>query len=729
MIITTLFLFLLVGCFNSTPETYAINYKDLGGEVFSGIFIEQQPTTHTIGEETLLVKPQREGHTFLGWFLNIDGSGTSIYRLSPEDEFDADIDLFASWSANSYVVSFNVNGGNELDNNSLTVNFGQEYNLPEPTKTGFTFKGWFNGSALIAQTGIWNIIENVTLIASWSANSYTLTFEVNGGDALQEDTLAVVFGESYHLPEPTRVGHTFVGWFNDSKIFDQEGKWLVPANLVLVANWTANTYQITLDVAGGDLTGNTTISLVFGENYVLPIPFRTGFTFAGWKNGSTPLSLEGNWLLDSDVTLVAVWVSFVSVSVNFGQSVAIDTEGRLWSWGANFGGGTGQGTEIGITTVPTMINTGSTRFKYVTVGMVSTYAIDTEGRIWSWGDNLFASTGLGITEGYTLIPTLVTQGTVRFVQIIAGFANAIAIDTEGRLWSWGQNAGGFTGQGTSEGVTPVPSLINTGNARFEQVFTRWVFQQFVIAIDTEGNLWSWGSNFSGMTGLGLDSGTTLSPTKIDTENVRFQNVSLGVNHTIALDREGNLWGFGSNSHGLTGQGTDLGSTVRPTLILTGTTKFKTIATTRYVNIAIDTEGNLWSWGDNTDGRTGLGIINWTLNRTTMNPTMINTNNVRFTQIVAEEDYAIAIDVEGNLWGWGNNVQNGLGSDRGHTLEPNMIMIADVIFTYLYTSRDFVGAIDSQGFLWIWGFSVFTLGFGEDNFILNPRLMEKIFLFS
>ena len=140
-------------------------------------------------------------------------------------------------------ISFNEDGGSEVEDFEK-VEGSLVGNLPEPTKTGYTFGGWFDGEEeYTAATKV--PVGGVELTAKWTPNKYIVNFHVNGGDALDEgkDTKEVVFDTNYGtLPEPVRTGYGFQGWFTA-----QEGGEEVKAadtvaiteDITLYAQWIA----------------------------------------------------------------------------------------------------------------------------------------------------------------------------------------------------------------------------------------------------------------------------------------------------------------------------------------------------------------------------------------------------------------------------------------------------------------------------------------------------------
>lgn len=123
-----------------------------------------------------------------------------------------------NWSiaAATFTVTFNPNGGT-TPTASKSVSYGSTYgNLPSPTRTGYTFLGWFtSGGTQITSSTTVAITANQILYAHWQANSYTVTFNANGG-VTPTGSKSVTYGSTYGtLPTPTRAGYKFLGWFDD----------------------------------------------------------------------------------------------------------------------------------------------------------------------------------------------------------------------------------------------------------------------------------------------------------------------------------------------------------------------------------------------------------------------------------------------------------------------------------------------------------------------------------
>ena len=363
------------------------------------------------------------------------------------------------------------------------------------------------------------------------------------------------------------------------------------------------------------------LALVFCVTTVLPV-FAHSFEaqaattttpqelYVWGSNGSGRTGLgtaTGNTLTPAQVGVDSSWVK---VSTGYTHSLAINSKGELYSWGTNQGAGTGLGTGAGNTLVPTRVGTAS-NWKEVSAGVGCGLAINDLGELYGWGTNSLGRIGLGSNGGNFLVPTRV--GTESdWVQVEIGVAHGLALNSKGELYSFGPSLSGSTGLGTASGNTLVPTQVGTASD-WVQIAAGF---HHSLAINDAGELYSWGSNANGSTGLGLSAGNTLVPTRVGAESDWVQ-IAAGqdfwygsynnvANQSLAINSKGELYSWGSNANGRTGLGTAAGDTLVPTRVGEESNWVQVAAGNKY-SVAVNSEGELYSWGLNTNGRTGLGI--------------------------------------------------------------------------------------------------------------------------
>lgn len=270
-----------------TPSTFTVTYNVNGGNALS-------TTTKTVTYGSTygtLATPTRTGYTFDGWYTAASG-GTKITSSSTVSTA-SNHTLYAHWTANTYTVTYNVNGGNALSTTTKSVTYDGTYGtLATPTRTGYDFSGWYtaaSGGSKIESTTKVTITANQTLYAQWTAKSFTVTFNKNGGDTPSVASKSVTYDGTYGtLATCTRTGYTFKGWYTatsgGTKI-ESTTKVSITANQTLYAQWTANTYTVAYNANGGTGTMSNS-SHTYGTSSKLTANSFTkfGYSFKGWAN-------------------------------------------------------------------------------------------------------------------------------------------------------------------------------------------------------------------------------------------------------------------------------------------------------------------------------------------------------------------------------------------------------------------------------------------------------------
>jgi uncharacterized repeat protein (TIGR02543 family) len=227
-----------------------------------------------------------------------------------------------STSVVQYTVTWDANGGT-VSPTSNTVNAGVSVTAPTPTRSGFTFSTWRNPLSggdpiLLAAGASYTPTANITFFAIWTANTYTVSYDANGGTgapASQTKTHDVTLTLS--STTPTRTGFTFSGWNTASNgtgtSYSAGGSYTVNAAVTLFAQWTQIQYTVTWDANGGTVspTSNTVNA---GVSVTAPTPTRSGFTFSTWRNplsGGDPILLAAgaSYTPTANITFFAIWVA------------------------------------------------------------------------------------------------------------------------------------------------------------------------------------------------------------------------------------------------------------------------------------------------------------------------------------------------------------------------------------------------------------------------------------
>ncbi len=310
--------FTVAGCSlipgSTETEKYTVTFDTDGGSAVESQTVESGKTA------TAPTAPTKTGYTFAGWFV-----GETAYDFATP--VTANVTVKAAWTVNNYTVTFDTNGGSNVA--AQTVAYGTTATAPvAPTKTGYTFAGWFVGETAYDFATL--VTADVTVKAAWTANNYEVSFDTDGADAIASVT--VTYGETAAKPaDPAKTGYTFAGWFVGETEYDFATP--VTGNITIKAAWTINSYTVTFDTTGGSDVAAQTVT--YGATATAPTaPTKTGYTFAGWFVGETEYDFATPVV--ADVTVVAAWtangyeVTFATdggttidpVVVTYGETVA-----------------------------------------------------------------------------------------------------------------------------------------------------------------------------------------------------------------------------------------------------------------------------------------------------------------------------------------------------------------------------------------------------------------------
>ena len=294
-----------------TPVTYSITYNLDGGTNHPS-----NPATYTVDSENITLQPPaKEGLAFNGWW-DSSTDGTRVTSIASGSE--GNITLWARWLP-VHIIAFNANGGAVNPASGTTGDFGRLTSLPVPTRDGFVFEGWFTaltgGNEVTINT---EFTANTTIYARWTPE-YTITFDANGGTVTPASGTTGAGGKLATLPEPSRTGYWFMGWFNAVSGGDEVTEETVfNANTTIYAQWALLSYFVFFDATGG------TIDPVFGvtdEGWklaFLPVPTRTGgYAFDGWFTEPTGGDeVTENTVFSENITIYAHWSRIYIVTFN-----------------------------------------------------------------------------------------------------------------------------------------------------------------------------------------------------------------------------------------------------------------------------------------------------------------------------------------------------------------------------------------------------------------------------
>lgn len=296
------------GVFDGDTKENAIQIQD--GAVVSG--------TYKI--------PIRSGYTFSKWFLAGDSSQTEVSvdeNGVPTAGVTEDMDLYAYWMADTYTITYNMDGGSFQGTYKTKYTVATaDFTLPTPVKSGFSFAGWTGSNGSDPQTEVTvtsGTTGNLTYTAHWLQN-YTVTFyPENGANAF---TTTVRSGDTLNTvpAAPEKDGYTFAGWYTGvNKDIQVTAPYNVTGDMSVYAKWEKikKVYTVKLSLNDGVMADKSESVTTDNDGVLATLadPTRSGYTFTGWytdvnltSKASFPMAFT------QDGTLFAGWTENKTVS-------------------------------------------------------------------------------------------------------------------------------------------------------------------------------------------------------------------------------------------------------------------------------------------------------------------------------------------------------------------------------------------------------------------------------
>jgi len=265
-----------------------------------------------------------------------------------------------------------------------------------------------------------------------------------------------------------------------------------------------------------------------------------------WSTGRNNLGQLGQGTIDTTPSNVFIQTGtdtdWVNVEAGEAHCLALKRDGTLWSWGNNGNGQLGVGDSIHRSS-PQQIGSDND-WVFISPSGYSSYAIKKDGSIWGWGENFYGN--IDSTRADKADPVKI-DGKSKWRKICGGNAFRMSLRADGTLWACGWNTYGYLGNGNNINSYK-PVQVNND--------TDWVDissgYQFSLALKRNGSIWAWGRNINGQLGQGNVTNLNV-PTKIRTD-LDWQKITTGPDFCFAIKKNGTLWGWGWNGFGGLGTG-------------------------------------------------------------------------------------------------------------------------------------------------------------------------------
>lgn len=316
------------------PETYTIRYDANGGTGAPA----SQTKTYGVPLTLSAVKPTRAGYEFLGWSTD---PMTMLTNYAPGERYtdEASITLYAVWRyvPKTYTVSYDANGGgNTPASQTKTEDVTLTLTSTIPTRYGYTFKGWATSSSATSADyqagGRYTVNESVTLYAVWEINTYTVSFDANGGSNAPNPQKKT-HGQNLILTVaiPTRANHVFLGWATDSTaksvVYAPGATYTAEEDVTLCAVWQERNY----DFSVSDLTVTSDEIEQYGK---VTVKFRVDNWDRNLPYANVPVEvlLNGTVIYSTTVNFSAYGVQNIVFGLNVGASLGTQTLVARINW-------------------------------------------------------------------------------------------------------------------------------------------------------------------------------------------------------------------------------------------------------------------------------------------------------------------------------------------------------------------------------------------------------------
>ena len=409
------------------------------------------------------------------------------------------------------------------------------------------------------------------------------------------------------------------------------------------------------------------------------------------KYRSTPICISE---LDNDLK----GKSIEDLKTGHDAIIAIDNEGKLYTWGANYYGRLGDGTTGSLSSslddvddeyrdTPLCISDLENDLKgkkIVEINSGSTLiARDEEGKVYTWGDNYNGELGDGMTgvgyRNFRAIPMCISdlENDLKGKKIVEIHSDnaIIARDVEGKIYTWGENYEGQLGNGTTKSSNIPICISDLENDLKGKKIVEINSDRTIIARDEEGKIYTWGENYYGQLGNGTMESSSIPVCISDLENDLKGKKIVEINRDntiIARDEEGKIYTWGENRYGQLGNGTMENSSI-PVCIndlnndLKGKKIVEILDYTDTTMIALDEEGKIYTWGENYYGKLGNGTMESSSTPVCISDLENDLKGKRIVDIIDYDGTMVALDEEGKVYTWGSNnygqVGDGMTEDR------------------------------------------------------------------
>ena len=416
------------------------------------------------------------------------------------------------------------------------------------------------------------------------------------------------------------------------------------------------------------------------------------FLITAIVNGNeTPISTQLKGIPISSIVIN----TYKTIAAGDDHTTVLKKDGTVWAWGRGYDGQLGDGTNAGRKfPLPVCVDLECSvlldEVIEIAASYNSTYALKKDGTVWAWGDNSgygygefidYSKLGDGTRIDRSLpVQVCADENCINYldnvVSIDTQFSSVAALKNDGTVWTWGWNGNGELGDGSKINRS-IPVQVCSDfdcNNHLDNIAAVSTGAGFMVALKSDGTVWSWGSNYDGE----LGNGTTVNsvvPVQVceDISCASFLSqvtlIDAGSDFAIALKKDGSVWAWGDNTYGQLADSSNIGSTIPQPVCadancLSFLDQIKNLSATFSSSIALKNNGELLTWGNNVRGKLGDGSAG--VDESKFSPVSVcaepsctsNLNSI--VEIAGGTFYGTALKEDGTIWAWGENTEGQLG---------------------------------------------------------------------
>ena len=411
------------------------------------------------------------------------------------------------------------------------------------------------------------------------------------------------------------------------------------------------------------------------------------------------MTVRTSFFKRSIVVVIALVIATLGVALSVPVAGAAQEGFPIYSWGGSQFGmlgrnfSTSPGSPIFFARPAQVLNENNVpRHDFVSAtNSNGSWAVSTSGHLYAWGDRWYRA-GMGQNGVQPPAAFLSPTGDIirpmrvgtanNWVQVSADGRNVVVLNSNGHIYYFGEN---MYAPWNPFPNTYTPTRVQGGPSNFVQV----AGGSTIIARTSTGEIWVAGSNHNAVLANGTVGGSSTTLVKVQNTADNWVHVAGSLNHAFAINANGQLFSWGRNHRGTTGRGVIAGHTTTPTQIGTAS-NWADVRHLVYGGVALNSNGQIFTWGGNEAGVLGQGIVGSHLD--VLTPTQVGTAN-NWVAIYAGHSRVHAINDAYELWGWGLNSGGQIG-DGAVGSANNRNSPVFVIQTYGYVRGSLAGNLHS-----------------------------------